>query len=128
MPCHADVTRTPFARYVRTMTTATPPCALCGSYATRLFYHDEGRVTVWQCQACGVGFNHRAAGIEDHGGLTATKWETTDKTLRLKLGEQTADIRRAIARHVPRGRLLDAGCGRGEFLASVDPARYERVG
>lgn len=40
----------------------------------------------------------------------------------------TADIRQTIRKMVPRGRLLDVGCGLGEFLSLFPPEHYEVQG
>jgi SAM-dependent methyltransferase len=35
---------------------------------------------------------------------------------------------RLVERYVPRGRILDVGCGDGKFLWALDPGRWERFG
>jgi 2-polyprenyl-3-methyl-5-hydroxy-6-metoxy-1,4-benzoquinol methylase len=40
----------------------------------------------------------------------------------------TSDIRARIANEFPRARVLDIGCGMGEFLGALTGTKFERVG
>lgn len=100
------------------MTTAGPQCDLCLSSNIERY---RGPAPSWRnltrCATCGLvssGDSHRPP-----GGSSAPL-----------LRRPHADARRAAAvmRLIPRGRILEVGCGSGHLLARLDPGRYEVVG
>src|SRR5258705_11276854 len=74
-----------------------------------------------RCRECGLV-------AADGAGLSETKTDTP-KVRGLSRDPRT-DQRRAAAvmRILGAGKVLEIGCGRGDFLAALDPGRYGGVG
>ncbi|HLF27048.1 MAG TPA: class I SAM-dependent methyltransferase [Anaerolineae bacterium] len=102
-------------------------CPLCDGNERHVVY--AGRdMTAVQCCACGLVYQLQDA--TSHGALDAyyrnrptqdrLKWDGSTRRLR--------DVIDDIRRSYPGGRLLDAGCGSGEFVQVMAEAGLECVG
>jgi SAM-dependent methyltransferase len=80
---------------------------------------------IYECNRCGLLYlNHeisRDALIDSYEELPSDAWEDIAQRRDFELA------RREISRRHSRGRVLDVGCFRGDFLRSL-PAQFERFG
>lgn len=98
------------------MKTASFPCFVCGATRQRSFFSAAG-CEFWRCRDCGVVRMHPlpppAAAGEDYQGFDLATYRKFMETFRVPQYER--DIA-SMRRHGASGRLLDIGCGMGEFL------------
>jgi len=95
---------------------ASFPCFVCGGNRQKSFFSAAGG-EFWRCRACGVVRMHplpQPAGPgEDYQGFDLTTYRKFMEKFRIPQYERDiASMRRCGA----SGRLLDIGCGMGEFL------------
>ena len=108
-------------------------CPLCGSaekeqlFATRDRLHDlEGVFTLMRCQRCGLLYlsprpTRQAIGRyypDDYFPYAQRSFPPLLAALVRRWGGAERRVR-AVMRFVPRGRLLDIGCGAGDFLEAL---------
>jgi SAM-dependent methyltransferase len=111
------------------------PCPLCGDVNYRELKRFPEGVVVGECLGCGLVYTplRHAAPATVHGDTPLAQLrERYGPILR---GERRhyrvpvyRDYLRRIARHVPRGRLLDVGCAHGFFLVEARHRGYEVAG
>ena len=113
-------------------------CPGCGSRKQKLIakdYFTEGNLYL-RCFACGSGYSlkefqednlpgHYQDFYQAEGSLENKRWARESKHL---LGLSKKYLER-LARFKPSGKLLEVGCGRGEFIhVARQTGRYECVG
>jgi 2-polyprenyl-3-methyl-5-hydroxy-6-metoxy-1,4-benzoquinol methylase len=102
-------------------------CLLCGHDDFRHIYADNDLVVV-KCRKCGLVFQRTedtdAGSLEDYYRErpmeSRLKWSGSTRRVR--------DVSAAIAAAYPGGKLLDVGCGSGEFLNAMSQAGLKSVG
>ncbi len=94
-----------------------PPCPLCRGESSRLLQRAEPPHRVWHCPGCDLAY---VAPVPDPEGLSRrydadyyAPWLSRQKRRRDLMW---AERLRFVEGLVPRGRLLDVGCGDGSFL------------
>jgi 2-polyprenyl-3-methyl-5-hydroxy-6-metoxy-1,4-benzoquinol methylase len=115
------------------------PCPLCGSKegkglftATDRLGLAKGIFTVFKCGSCGLSYlNPRPDESELGGYYPATYWGDRQKGLReyIRRLEEQAKERYKVQTLMKAGlspcRIIDIGCGRGEFLAPLREKGFE---
>ncbi len=120
------------------------PCAVCGSDKTGLFCpvedrdHPGVRWEIWRCSNCGYGWTLPWIGPERIGEYYPPAYlgDTRKMLDGFSAGtlQKTRSWRRMSARSkfvddlVGGGRILDVGCSNGDFLLTMDPAKWDRYG
>ena len=111
------------------------PCPLCGDVHHRALKRFPDGVVVGECQACGLMYTPLR-----HDAPETVHGETPLAELRERYGPilrgerrhyrvpAYRDYLRRIARHAPRGRLLDVGCAHGFFMAEARRCGYQPAG
>lgn len=98
------------------MTTASFPCLICGGARQKRYFSAAG-CDFWRCRDCGLVRMHplpAASGAgEDYRGFDLATYQEFMRIFRVPQYER--DIGR-MREHGAKGRLLDVGCGMGEFL------------
>jgi 2-polyprenyl-3-methyl-5-hydroxy-6-metoxy-1,4-benzoquinol methylase len=98
------------------MKTASFPCFVCGETRHKRYFSASG-CDFWRCRGCGVvrmsPLPALDASGEDYQGFDLETYREFMRTFRIPQYER--DIARMKA-HGASGRLLDIGCGMGEFL------------
>ena len=102
-------------------------CLLCGHDDFHDVYADSDLLVV-KCRKCGLVFQRTedtdAGSLEDYYRKRSTesrlKWSGSTRRL--------LDVITEIAAAYPGGKLLDVGCGSGEFLNAMSQAGLESVG
>ena len=98
------------------MKTASFPCFVCGGRRHKALFSAAG-CDFWRCRGCGIVRMHplpEAAGAgEDYRGFDLATYRKFMETFRVPQYER--DIAR-MGEQGATGRLLDIGCGMGEFL------------
>ena len=110
------------------------PCGLCGENDPahfRIWFDDF--VKLYKCQTCGFVEHHCGPGRP----TVSYDYEHRDLLWFLERGQKFAhpewrglfeDTVARIRREVPSGKLLDVGCGCGQFLSLCAEAGYEVYG
>jgi len=93
---------------------------------------------VRRCRSCGFGWTYPMPAADQLAAFyPPTYLGDTLKTLEQYLGGRLQQSRswrgevakaRLVERFVPRGRILDVGCGDGKFLWALDAERWQRTG
>ncbi len=109
-------------------------CYLCGE-APKSLLVDDPPFKVWLCGSCGLGFTSprvRADRLEDIYDLGYFSSESAgdfgyasyaeDATGYFRTFERKADI---LARHLPKGKVLEVGCAAGFFLKVLEKRGYD---
>jgi SAM-dependent methyltransferase len=116
---------------------APAPCDLCGEARARPIAADrirgvDGTLTLARCEGCGLVRVEPMPLPESVRAYYAERsLERHDRALANVPGEEErlAERRvRYLVRHVPRGRLFDAGFGTGDFLLRAAACGYEVAG
>ena len=106
------------------MTTAS--CKVCGGTEHRLYGQAEEPFRILQCLGCGLVYTHPVPDAEalashyDEGYYR--EWREAQGRARRRMWGRRLD---KVRRYVPRGRLLDVGCGLGTFLVLAREAGFE---
>ena len=101
-------------------------CSLCGGNDFRLVYEDEDKtLEIVECQKCKLVFQADVPnGVDDYYRERPTnahlRWTGTVK--------RWEDVIQEIASRYPTGRLLDVGCGNGEFIDVMSKKGLSCVG
>lgn len=116
----------------------TPTCPQCGESAFRTVYEDR-RLTVVRCPSCGLvqqsDYSGALARLDNayadpaayysQRGLTSRRQPTFNRDRLVR----TSDILREMCRRLQAGsRILDVGCGSGEFLSALGHAGFDVLG
>lgn len=113
-------------------------CILCGDNRSKPIYHNN-RVDIVQCVSCGLvrqaDYTTTLSGLseefEDVEKYYQIRHSFDDSDLRLDPRKIaiTSDIRHQINQLIkPGGKVLDVGCGRGEFLTSLEESGLAVLG
>jgi 2-polyprenyl-3-methyl-5-hydroxy-6-metoxy-1,4-benzoquinol methylase len=120
---------------------STQPCVACGSNEFRSVFDDlsspEGqRYSLRQCCRCGLGITDPQPSEDELRRLYQSEYYRTNETgprnALTRLGRFL--VRRVLRGHDPllgsaqRGRILDMGCGNGEFLRRMGELGWETYG
>jgi len=116
----------------------TPRCLLCGKTAFRTVYEDA-RLTVVRCSSCGLVHQADYAGTlarldgsyTDPATYYAERGLASHRQPRFdpKKLARTSDILEEMRRRLrPGSRVLDVGCGDGEFLSALVNAGFDALG
>lgn len=102
-------------------------CPICGAMGARLVYADR-QLTVVRCPTCSVVYQPQGPGFEAelaeyYRGRPTAHTLAWNGSMR-KLG----DVIDKIVSSYPGGKLLDVGCGSGEFLHSIGQHSISAVG
>jgi len=103
-------------------------CVLCGDNLREVVYHFD-ETDVVRCAGCGLVYASRVPPPDELRKRYARGYFEEfygDGTDRSDAGE--AVMRRLESLAPGRGRLLDVGCGAGDYLASARAAGWEAVG
>lgn len=106
----------------------TSGCEICGSGSMALIYNFNDR-DIFRCAQCGTGRtffkNDRSASQQR---FDEPRWIETRKMVSRILMKE-AEIRyRLLRRFCPGKRILEIGCGTGEFLTTASSFGHEAVG
>lgn len=104
-----------------------PRCLVC-ERLTSTPWDTQPRVTWWRCPGCGLFFVDPQPDDAELSELYQSVYydrnpddqHSVDKAQRM-----WSDRLSAIEQHHPRGRVLDVGCGRGEFLQVAQERAWE---
>jgi SAM-dependent methyltransferase len=104
------------------------PCALCGERDHRLYFAvQEGRF--WRCAGCGLIQMHPLPENlpigEDYAGFDLETYQKFLAMFRIPQYERDAASILELAKGM---RLLDIGCGTGEFLTVAERSGFRAVG
>ena len=121
-------------------------CPVCRHTRVELFCrafdrvqgHPEKLWDILRCLNCGLGWTSpqlterevAAFYASDYLGETsrAVAEFLSGKLVRTRSWRKETEKVRLLERYVPRGRILDVGCGDGKFLWALDPERWQRTG
>jgi SAM-dependent methyltransferase len=96
--------------------TVSFPCFVCGGTGQKRYFFLSG-CDFWRCRACGVVRMHPLPALgasgEDYQGFDLETYREFMRTFRVPQYERDVAWMKA---HGASGRLLDIGCGMGEFL------------
>jgi 2-polyprenyl-3-methyl-5-hydroxy-6-metoxy-1,4-benzoquinol methylase len=110
------------------MKTASFPCFVCGGRRHKAFFSAAG-CDFWRCRECGVvrmrPLPEPAGAGEDYQGFDLATYRRFMEAFRVPQYER--DIARMRA-HGATGRLLDIGCGMGEFLDVAERSGFSVAG
>jgi SAM-dependent methyltransferase len=110
---------------------ASPICECCGSSRWR-FYARKNGYQIWRCRTCGTGEVQPALRVRDaaqfydreyyEGSSDIPGYCEYEADRPLRLATARSRLRRITRRFLTTGqaRVLDIGCGFGEFLEPVD--------
>ncbi len=103
-------------------------CFVCGGRRQKAFFSAAGS-DFWRCRDCGVVRMDPLPGSaepgEDYQGFDLETYRKFMETFRVPQYERDAA---ALRRHGASGRLLDIGCGMGEFLDVAARSGFEVTG
>lgn len=92
-------------------------CNLCGQEEFKVREDDDPPFRVLECMHCGLVFVHPfpdSSGLADHYDEKYYRaWITQQKDKRVHMWRTRLD---RLERKIPKGKLLDVGCGDGSFL------------
>lgn len=114
------------------------PCPLCGGREQKLRFTRKDhthKVTqhefrVVSCEACGFVFVNPRPRVDALAMYYPPDFYEVDRTPEQLLRDKksTLDARLRLLRNLPRGRLLDVGCQKGEFLYVMKQRGWDVVG
>ena len=113
------------------------PCSVCGESRGEGFRHFfngyGGAVKLWCCRTCGyvaqnIGPGRWEPPNELAGGAVENFLAGGQQWMYPHRRRVLSDICRRISRVIPSGRLLDVGCGDGQFLHLCKQAGYTSIG
>ena len=106
------------------------PCPVCGASAVRRRFREDG-ASIGRCRGCGTLYTYEPC-TESPAAYFKDEYIQGDDHLEKMFGSYRADafveLGSLLTQLTSGGRILDIGCASGEFLASLDPAQWERVG
>lgn len=100
-------------------------CPLCKSVKTNLLFRRKDlthhisdiEFSVVRCKRCGLAYvNPRPTKEEIHSYYPEEFYEIADKEEVLKQKEKRLLAKYDLVKHIEKGKLLDIGCNKGEFL------------
>jgi 2-polyprenyl-3-methyl-5-hydroxy-6-metoxy-1,4-benzoquinol methylase/predicted RNA-binding Zn-ribbon protein involved in translation (DUF1610 family) len=104
-----------------------PRCTLCGTDVPRPWF-TRRRATWWRCPACGLLLVHPQPEREALAELYEAAYYTKPKDHSPKNLRKWGDRVRTIETVCPPCRVLDVGCGGGEFLTNALKRGWEAWG
>lgn len=106
------------------------PCPVCGASAVRRWFREDG-ASIGRCRGCGTLYTYEPCTESPAEYFKAEYFqgddhlETVFGSYRVDAFDQFGDV---LGQRKSGGRILDIGCAAGDFLATLDPLRWERVG
>ncbi len=106
------------------------PCPVCGESRVRRWFREDG-ASIGRCRGCGTLYTYEpctespAEYFKEEYFRSDSHLETVFGSYRVDAFEQFGEILRTWK---SGGRILDIGCAAGDFLATLDPTCWERVG
>jgi SAM-dependent methyltransferase len=110
--------------------TGGPKCPACGSWAAQPF--DRYSHPLMRCQACGLLWQREPPVGDDLIKLYTSGFYTADEPPAGPVVNMIHALNNAVRlyelRGIPRGRILDVGCGKGRFLSAATTRGWRGVG
>ncbi|MFT7511858.1 MAG: SAM-dependent methyltransferase [Candidatus Omnitrophota bacterium] len=113
-------------------------CNLCGSRNAApqfqqkdfMFRVSDEVFTIVQCADCGLVYLNPRPTIEELGAYYIDSFYKNDRTAEEELVAREKQIREKVrfVEHLPKGRALDIGCMKGDFLHGLQEAGWEVEG
>lgn len=105
-------------------------CPVCGGRAVRRRFREEG-ASIGRCRGCGTLYTYEPC-TESPADYFKDEYFQGDDHLETMFGSYRTDafveFGSLLTKWKNGGRILDIGCAAGEFLATLDAAKWERVG
>ena len=93
-----------------------PRCMLCGSRDARWIVEENG-CRIYRCRGCGLVYVHPIPDAEAMGGYYASREGACGEAVWERFSAEVFErAARDIRRRLPKGNLLDMGCGYGFFM------------